>query len=136
MKTTGNIEIPDGATKEAQLLYLHVIVSLIDDHNIPASLILNLDQTKLKYISSANHTLAKKGSNSIGIAGSDGKRCITGTFTVSLKGFLPMRLIYGGKANQSPRQENNIFCKYLDNRAYKIANKQMSDYLDENLFEN
>ena len=104
MKTTGNIEIPNGAKKEAQLLYLHVIVSLVDDHNIPASLILNLDQTKLKYISSANHTLAKKGSNSIGIAGSDGKRCITGTFTVSLKGFLPMRLIYGGKANQSPRQ--------------------------------
>ena len=102
MKTTGNIEIPDGATKEAQLLYLHVIVSLIDDHNIPASLILNLDQTKLKYISSANHTLAKKGSNSIGIAGSGGKRCITGTFTVSLKGgFLPMQLIYGGKTNQS-----------------------------------
>ena len=60
MKTTGNIEIPDGETKEAQLLYLHVIVSLIDDHNIPASLILNLDQTKLEYISSANHTLSQE----------------------------------------------------------------------------
>ena len=24
---------------------------------------------------------------------------------------------------------------YLDNRAYKIANKQITDYLDENLFE-
>ena len=73
MKTTGNIEILDGAKKEAQLLYLHVIVSLVDDHNIPASLILNLDRTKLEYISSANHTLAKKESNSIGIAGSDDK---------------------------------------------------------------
>ena len=91
-----------GAKKEAQLLYLHDIVSLVDDHNIPDSLILNLDQTKLKYIPSANHTLAKKGSKSIETAGSDDKRCITGTFTVSLEGgFLPMQLIYGGKTNQS-----------------------------------
>ena len=91
-----------GAKKEAQLLYLHDIVSLVDDHNILDSLILNLDQTKLKYILSANHTLAKKGSKSIETAGSDDKRCITGTFTVSLEGgFLPMQLIYGGKTNQS-----------------------------------
>ena len=49
---------------------------------------------------SANHTLAKKGSKSIGIAGWDGKQCITQTFTVWLKGgFLPMQLIYGGKTN-------------------------------------
>ena len=45
---------------------------------------------KLKYILSTNHTLAKKVSKSTGIAGSYDKRCITGTFTVSLKGgFLP-----------------------------------------------
>ena len=102
MKTTGKIEIPDGAKKEIQLLYLHDIVSLVDNHNIPDSLILNLDQMKLKYVPCANHTLTKKGSNSIGIAGSDGKWCITGTLTVSLKGgFLPLQLIYGGKTNQS-----------------------------------
>ena len=86
MKTTGKIEIPHGARKEVQLFYLHDIVSLVDDHDIPDRLILNLDQTKLKYIPSANHTLAKKHSKSIGIAGSDDKRYITGTFTVSLKG--------------------------------------------------
>ena len=102
MKTTGKIEIPDGAKKEAQLLYLHDIVSPVDDHNFPDSLILNLDQTKLKYIPSANHTLAKKGSKSMGITGSGDKRCITGTFTVSLKGgFSPMQLIRGGKTNKS-----------------------------------
>ena len=102
MKTAGKIEIPDRAKKEAQLLYLHDIVSLVDDHNILDSLTLNLNQTKLKYIPSANHILAKKGSKSIGIAASDDKRCITGTFTVSLNGgFLPMQLIYGGNTNQS-----------------------------------
>ena len=75
MKTTDKIEVPDGAKKEAQLLYLHDNVSVVDDHNIPDSLILNLDQAKLKYIPSTNHTLAKKGSKSIEIAGSDDKRC-------------------------------------------------------------
>ena len=77
MKTTGKIEIPDGTNKKTQLLYLHDIVSLVDDHNIPDSLILNLDQTKMIYIPSANHTLAKKGSKSNGIARSDDKQCIT-----------------------------------------------------------
>ena len=76
MKTTGKIEIPDGARKETQLLYLHDIVSLVDNHNIPDSLILNLDQTKLKYISSTNHTLAKKGSKFTGIAGPDDKQSL------------------------------------------------------------
>ena len=32
--------------------------------------------------------------------------------------------------------ENKYYVEvYLDNRAYKIANKQIKDYLDENLFE-
>ena len=69
MKTAGKIEISDGAKKEAQLLYLHDIVFLVDNHNILDSLILNLDQTKLKYVLSANHTLARKDSKSIEIAG-------------------------------------------------------------------
>ena len=61
MKTTVKIEILEVAKKESKLLYLHDTVSLVDDHIIPDSLILNLDQTKLKYISSANDTLAKTG---------------------------------------------------------------------------
>ena len=69
IKTTGKIEIPDGAKKEAQLLYLYDIVSLVDDYNIPDSLILNLDQIRLKYIQSANHSLAKKGSKSLKLQG-------------------------------------------------------------------
>ena len=95
MEITGKIEIPDRAKKEAQLLHLHDIVTLVDDHNIPDSLILNLDQTKVKYIRSANHTLAKKDLKAIGIGGLNDKQCTTGTFTVSLKGgLLPMQLIW------------------------------------------
>ena len=102
MKTTGKVEIPEGAMKEAQLLYLHDIMSLVEEHNIPDSLVMNLDQTPLKYVPTSNHTLAKKGSKSIAIAGSYDKRCITGTYVITLKGdFLPIQLIYGGKTNQS-----------------------------------
>ena len=91
MKTTGKIEIPEGAKEAAQLLYFHDTVSPVEEHNIPNTLVMNLDQTPLKY------TLAKKGSKSIRIASSAVKRCITGTFVVSLKGdFLPMQLVYGG----------------------------------------
>ena len=43
MKTTGRFEIPEGAKKEAQLLNLHDIVSLVEEHNIPNTLVINLD---------------------------------------------------------------------------------------------
>ena len=70
MKITRKIEIPEGVKKEAQILYLHEIVSLVEEHSFPNTLVMNLDQTSLKYIPRANHTLAKKGSKSIEIAGS------------------------------------------------------------------
>lgn len=102
MKTTGKVTIPDGAKKEAQLLYLHDIVTLVENYNIPDSLVIKLDQTPLKYVLRANHTLAKKGIRSIEIAGSSDKRAITETFVISLHGdFLPMQLIHGGTTKQS-----------------------------------
>ena len=102
MKTTGKPEIPAGAKKEAELLYLHDIISYIEEHNIPSNLVMNLDQTPLKYVPVSHHTLAKKGDKSVAIAGSSDKRSITGTFTITLDGkFLPLQLIYGGKTKQS-----------------------------------
>ena len=138
MKTSGKIEILEGAKKESKLLYLHDIVSLVDDHVIPDSLILNLDQTKLKYIPSANDSLAKKGSKSIGIAGSDDKRCSTGTFTVSLKGgFLPMQLIYGGKTNRSLPESFSLSMnpKHYSNtlESIKIIDKVIIPYVNAQL---
>ena len=60
MKTTGTVEIPEGARKEAEFLYLHKITSLIEKFKIPESLVLNLDQTPLKYVPAMNHTMAKR----------------------------------------------------------------------------
>ena len=102
MKTTGKVEIPEGAKQEVELLYLHNIVTLVEEHNIPQNLILNLDQTSLKYVPASHNTMAKKGVKSVAIAGSADKRSITGTFVITLNGdFLPLQLIYGGKTKQS-----------------------------------
>ena len=102
MKTTGKVEIPEGAKQEAELLYLRNIKTLVEEHNIPQNLILNLDQTPLKYVPVSHNTMAKKGIKSVAIAGSADKRSITGTFVITLNGdLLPLQLIYGGKTKQS-----------------------------------
>lgn len=101
-KTSSKVDIPDDARKEIEYIFLHDIVSLVEEHKIPESLILNLDQTPSKYVPVGNSTLAKKGASCVVIAGSADKRCITATFSVTLSGeFLPMQLIYGGKTTQS-----------------------------------
>ena len=100
--TTGKVEIPEGVKREAELLYINDIVNLIETHNIPKSMVLNLDQTPLKYVPCGNTTLAQKSSSTVPIKGVSDKRMITGTFTVSLDGkFLPMQLIYAGKTDRS-----------------------------------
>ena len=62
MSTTEKVEIPEGAKEEAKFVYLHDIVALAEEHNVPSSLVLNLDQTPLKYISVGKQSMAKKGS--------------------------------------------------------------------------
>ena len=103
IRTTGKVESPQGARKEAELLYLHNIVTIVEKYEIPHSLIMNLDQTPLKYIPAMNHTMAKQNSKSGSIAGSSDKRSITGTFTITLNDhFLPTQLIYGGGNKAKP----------------------------------
>ena len=90
--TTGKVIIPDGARKEAELMYLH------ETHNIPPQLAFNMDQTPSKYIQSSRYTMEKVGKKSVAIVGSCDKRAITATFIIDFAGsFLPMQLIYGGK---------------------------------------
>ena len=102
MRTTGKVEIPEGARTVGEFLHLHNIVTIAEKYEIPHSLIMNLDQTPLKYIPAMNHTMARQNSKSVSIPGSSDKRSITGTFTITLNGhFLPMQLIYGGKTKQS-----------------------------------
>ena len=102
MSTTGKVETPEGEKEEAKFVYVHDIVALAEEHNVPSSLILNLDQTPLKYMPVRRQSLAKKGSKSVSAIGSTDKRSITKTFIITLsRNFLPMQLIYGGKTTQS-----------------------------------
>ena len=58
-KTSSKIEIPEAARKEIEYLH-HEIVNYKEKFDIPLSLILNLDQTPLKYAPVGNMTMAKK----------------------------------------------------------------------------
>ena len=141
MKTTGKVEIPEGAKQEAELLFLHNIVTLIEEHNILESLVMNLDQTPLKYVPVSHNTMAKKGVKSVSIAGSGDKRGITGTFVITLDGkFLPIQLIYGGKTKQSlPRYKFpesfsvSVNPKHFSNteESIKIINEIVVPYVEK-----
>ena len=68
MRTRGKVEIPEGARKEAELLYLHDILSIVKKRDIPSHLVMNFDQASLKYVPAMNHT--KTNSSSVPIIGS------------------------------------------------------------------
>ena len=98
MRTTDKPEIPDQPVKEANLLFQHQIVSIVEDDEMPESLILNFNQIPLKYAPVSNSPLAKKGSKHIPIMGGAFKESITATCGITYSGkFLLMQLIYKGK---------------------------------------
>ena len=100
--TTSKVEIPEGAKKEAELTCLHRIVSTVEKYKIPNSMILNLDQTSLKYTPCSRQTLPPKNSKHVAISGKSNKKAITGTFVITLNGHcLPFQLIYSGKTMRS-----------------------------------
>ena len=102
LATTGKVEISEKLKAEIETVYLYGIVQKINDHKIPSSMIINLDQTPSKFVPGCNKTLAQKGCKSVPIAGSTDKRMITATFSITLTGeFLPIQLIYDGKTNKS-----------------------------------
>ena len=100
--TSGKVELPQRVKRKTKLLYIHDIVNLTETHKIPKSIVLNLDQTPLKYIPRGKTTLAKQNANSVPVRGVSDKRVIAATFINTLDGkFLPMQLIYGGKTRKS-----------------------------------
>ena len=57
-KTSLEVDIQDKARKEIEFLFLHEIVTKVEKHDIPPELILNVDQTPLKYVPVGNEALA------------------------------------------------------------------------------
>ena len=69
-------------------------IALVSEHDIPPSLIINIDQTPLPYVNTGKYTFSFKGAKNIPIKGVDDKRQIIATFDVSCTGeFLPIQLI-------------------------------------------
>ena len=100
--TNARPEIPKGARKEAELIFHHEITSLLERYSIPPRLVVNIDQTPLKYTLVSSWTMTTKNSKHVYMAGFCYKQTITGTFGMTLSNkFLPMQLIHGGKIAQS-----------------------------------
>ena len=101
-KTTSKVQIPKAVQKEAELFFQHKIAKIVEAHQIPTCMILNLEQTASKFVPSSNSTLAPCGTKSIPVTGLSDKTAITATFTISHDSdFLPMQLIYQGTTVQS-----------------------------------
>ena len=92
-KTSSGMAMPDSSRKEIEYLFLHDIVDTVEKYEIPLSLILNLDQTPLKYVPVGNEMMSLNGFQSVAIEGSSDKCCITGTFAITMHDeFVPVHL--------------------------------------------
>ena len=99
--TTGKVEPSQQFLDEEKLTFQRNISTIIEDHDIPKDLILNLDQTPLSYAFPGKYTFNPKGAKTVPTKGVDDKRQITATFSISMTGsFLPMQLIYEGKTRR------------------------------------
>ena len=78
--------------------YLNDIRTVVTLEEIPMELIINWDQTPIKFVPVSNQTHDKKGTERIHLAGLDDKQQITAIIAGNILGhLLPAQLIYGGK---------------------------------------
>ena len=94
--TTGKVE-PSSQFLAEEKFTFQKSISVIMEHDIPESWVLNLDQTPL---SPGKYTFSFKDAKNVPIKGVDDKRQITGTFAVLLTGKF-LQLISKGKAKRS-----------------------------------
>ena len=71
-------------------------MAMIDE--IPQDIIINWDQTGVKYVPVSNWTMEVKGSKRVEVAGVDDKRQITALLSITMSGkLLPVQVVYKGK---------------------------------------
>jgi len=87
--------------EELKSQFLMDIMASVTMEEIPSDMVLNWDQTAIKYIPLSDWTMAQKGSKRMEVFGIDDKRQITAMFAASLSGnFLPIQLVYEGKTSR------------------------------------
>jgi hypothetical protein len=78
------------------------LVSTISQFNIPKPLVVNSDQTGVRYSADSGETYASTGSKQVDVIGKDEKRSFTLMVGISMSGeVLPFQAIYAGKTGQS-----------------------------------
>ena len=93
--STAKVAVENFIQIRAQFLF--DIQSLVEIEEIPSSLIINWDQTAIKYVPVSTWTMADEGSKQVEIVGADDKRQITSVFAITPLGdFLLPQLIYQG----------------------------------------
>ena len=75
-KITSKPEIPQRAKNEAALILQHQIVDLVEKYQIASLMLINIDQTPLKYAPVSNQTMVQKRSKHVAIEGSSYKNTI------------------------------------------------------------
>ncbi len=99
--TQAAAHIPENAPEMCERA-LFRIVHLITFYDIPASLIINMDQTGIILFTANNKTYAAKGSRQVTIAGKDEKRAYTLCVATTPAGdILPFQQVWSGKTKQS-----------------------------------
>ena len=100
-ETTRKIESSPQFLCKEKFTFQRAISTTVLEHDIPTSLIVNLDQTPLNCVSSGKYTFSCSDAKNVPIKGVADKRQITGTFGVTLnEKFLPIQLIYQGKSRR------------------------------------
>ncbi|KIY49957.1 hypothetical protein FISHEDRAFT_65062 [Fistulina hepatica ATCC 64428] len=75
---------------------------VIRDHDVPAELRVNTDQTNMVLVPGTRYTWAQKGAKQVPMVGIDDKRAFTLVPSISVSGeLLPFQAIYQGLTNQS-----------------------------------
>ena len=100
--TTSRSVITRSLWAEVRTQFLHQITEKVLQHNIRDELIINVDQTASKFVTTDNITMAAKWEKHILRAGATDERTITVTLCESLDCcMLPFQLIYTGKTERS-----------------------------------
>ena len=103
--TTRKVDPSPQFLAEEKFIFQRNTSALVFEHDIPPSLIINIDQTPLSCVNTGKYAFGFKGVKNIPIKGADDKQQITATFAVSCIGdFLPIQLIYSGKTERSLRK--------------------------------
>ena len=77
--TTGKVHPSPKFLAKEKFTFQRTISTAILEHDIPAPLVVNLDQTPLSHVSPGKYTFSFKGAKNVPIKGVDDKRQITAT---------------------------------------------------------